>query len=98
MSEDAITDQSIIRDMPGSYELAVCGEDLVPLSDWVSLAPLTMFDDPIRAEAEITVEGTATGVVSRDGRYKRMFKYPMQVTVGTTVRLTAGNAVNSSPL
>lgn len=40
-----ITDQSVIRDLPGAYEVAGCGEDRQPLTEWVSLAPRTLFDD-----------------------------------------------------
>ncbi|MCZ4321437.1 hypothetical protein [Pseudomonas anguilliseptica] len=86
-----ITDQSVIRDIPGAYDLAVCGEDRVPLSEFVSLAPRTLFDEDIRASAEIIADGEITGVIDRDGNYKRMFKYSRAVFVGYKINLTAGS-------
>lgn len=85
-----ITDQSVIRDMPGAYEVAVCDRHGRPLTEWVSLAPRTLFDEAIRAELSVTIEGDATGIVDRNGRYKRMFVHPRRVMPDFTVRLIAG--------
>lgn len=85
-----ITDQSVIRDIPGAYDLAVCGEDRVPLSEFFSLAPRTMFDEDIRASGEIIADGVITGIIDRDGSYKRIFKNPRVVYVGCKINLTAG--------
>ena len=93
-----ITDQSVIRDLPGAYEVAGCGEDRQPLTEWVSLAPRTLFDDPIRAVAGVIVEGRVTGVVGRDGRYRRIFRYGIHVALGDSVRLSAGDVTGADGL
>lgn len=86
-----ITDQSVVRDLPGAYEVAICGEDGIPLTDFGTLAPRTLFDEEITIELEVRVAGRATGVVARDGTYARMYKIPRDVEPGMKVRLRVGS-------
>lgn len=87
-----ITEQSVIRDLPGAYDVAVCGVDRVPLSNFGALAPRTMFDEAIRTAVEIHTEGIAVGVVGRNGEYAALMSSPFgrKVTPGDIVAITAG--------